>query len=104
MVLSWKTSTTIANVASQPLVGTVDVVEVGVAIAAVPEVGDAGEDVIKEVEGLLTLQHQVMLRATNWIFTLTPVVLERIGLQCSTRLNIARSLPFSVPKTRCRRC
>ena len=46
---------TIVNVASQPLVGTVDVVEVGVAIAAVPEVGDAGEDVIKEVEGLLTL-------------------------------------------------
>ena len=47
--LSWKTSTTIANIASQPLVGTVDVAEVEVAIAAVPEAGDAGEDAIKEV-------------------------------------------------------
>ena len=43
------TSATIANVESQPLVETVDVVEVEVAILAVPEVEDAEEDVIKEV-------------------------------------------------------
>ena len=55
VAISWKTSATIANVISQPLVGTVGVVEVAiagvveVAIAAVPEVGDAGEDAIKEV-------------------------------------------------------
>ena len=49
MALSWKTSATISNVASQPLVGTVDVVEVEIAIAAVPEEGGAGEDAIKEV-------------------------------------------------------
>ena len=49
VALSWKTSATIANVASQPLVGTVDVAEVEVAIAAVSEAGDAGEDAIKEV-------------------------------------------------------
>ena len=49
MALSWKTSATIANAASQPLVGTVDVAEVEVAIATVPEAGDAGEDAIKEV-------------------------------------------------------
>ena len=49
MALSWKTSGTISNFASQPFVGTVDVVEVKVAISAVPEVGDAGEDFIKEV-------------------------------------------------------
>ena len=49
MVLSWKTSATIANIEYQPLVGTVDVVKVEVAIAAVPGVGDAGEDAIKEV-------------------------------------------------------
>ena len=49
VALSWKTSAIIANVASKPLVGTVNVVKVEVAIAAVPGVGDAGEDVIKEV-------------------------------------------------------
>ena len=49
VALSWKTSATISNVASQPLVGTVDVVEVEVTIASVPKLGDAGEDAIKEV-------------------------------------------------------
>ena len=49
MAISWKTSATIANVAYKPLVGTVDVAEVEVAIEAVPEAGDAGGDAIKEV-------------------------------------------------------
>ena len=49
MALSWKTSATIANVASQTLVGTVDVIKVEVDIAAVHEVGDAGDNAIKEV-------------------------------------------------------
>ena len=49
VALSWKIRATIANVTSKPLVETVDVVEVEVDIAAVPEVGDAGEDAIKEV-------------------------------------------------------
>ena len=49
MTLSWKNSATIGNVASQPLVGTMDMDEAEVAIAVVPEVGGAGEDEIKEV-------------------------------------------------------
>ena len=46
MALSWKTSATIANVASQPLAGTVDVAEVKADIAAVHEVGDVEGDAI----------------------------------------------------------
>ena len=42
MALSWKTSATIANVASQPLARTVDVDEFEAAIAAVHKAGDAG--------------------------------------------------------------
>ena len=49
VAIIWKTSATIENVASQPLAGTVDVVGVEVAIAVVPEEGNAGEDAIKEV-------------------------------------------------------
>ena len=49
VALSWKTSATIANVAFQTLVGTVDVAKFEVAIAAVLEAGDAGEDATKEV-------------------------------------------------------
>ena len=49
MALSWKTSTTIANVTSKPLEGTVDVAEVEADIAAVHEVGDVEGDAIKEV-------------------------------------------------------
>ena len=49
MALSWKTSATIANVASQLLVGTVDVAEVKAAIEAVHEAGDVGGDAITEV-------------------------------------------------------
>ena len=49
MALSWKTSANIANVASQPLAGTVDVAEVEAAIAAVHEAGDVGGRAIKEV-------------------------------------------------------
>ena len=49
MALSWKTSATIANVAYQPLAGTVDVAEVEAAIAAVHKAGDVARDAIKEV-------------------------------------------------------
>ena len=49
VALSWKTSATIAKVASQPLVGTVDMAEVEAAIAAMHEAGDVGGDAIKEV-------------------------------------------------------
>ena len=49
VALSWKTSATIANVAYQPLAGTVDVAEVEAAIAAVHEAGVVGRDNLKEV-------------------------------------------------------
>ena len=49
MTLSWKTSATIANVASQLLAGTVDVAKVEAAIADVHEAGDVMGDAIKEV-------------------------------------------------------
>ena len=49
VALSWKTSATIENVASQPLVWTVDLVEIEVAIVAVTKVRDTGEDAIKEL-------------------------------------------------------
>ena len=49
MVLSWKTSATIANFASQPLAGTVDVAEFEAAIEAMHEAGSVGRDAIKEV-------------------------------------------------------
>ena len=49
MALNWKTSATIANVAYQPLAGTVDVVKVEAAMAAVHEVGGVVADAIKEV-------------------------------------------------------
>ena len=48
MALIWKTSATIANISYQPLVGTVDVVEVEFAIVTVPKAGYMGEDGIKE--------------------------------------------------------
>ena len=47
--LSPKTSAIIANVASQPLEGIVDVDEFEAAIAAVHEAGDVGWGAIKEV-------------------------------------------------------
>ena len=49
VTLSWKTSATIANVASQTLAGTVDVAEVKAAIAATHKSGDVGGGAIKEV-------------------------------------------------------
>ena len=47
MALSWKTSATIANVASQLLAGTVYVTKVKATIAAVHEAGDVAGDAIK---------------------------------------------------------
>ena len=49
MTFSWKTSATIANIAYQPLAGTVDVAEFEADIAAVHEAGDVVGDAIKEV-------------------------------------------------------
>ena len=49
MALSWKTSATIANVASQLLEGTVDVAKVEATIAAAHEADAVGGDAIKEV-------------------------------------------------------
>ena len=49
VALSWKTNLTIANVAFQPLAGTVDVAEVEAAIAAVYEAGEVEGGAIKEV-------------------------------------------------------
>ena len=49
MALSWKTSATIANVASHILAGMLDVAKVEADIAAVHEAGDVEGDAIKEV-------------------------------------------------------
>ena len=49
VALIWKTSATIANVASQILAGTVDVARVEAAIADVHEAWDVVGDAIKEV-------------------------------------------------------
>ena len=49
MALSWKTSATIANIASQILAGAVGMAEVKATIAALHEAGDVEGDVIKEV-------------------------------------------------------
>ena len=49
MALSWTTSATITNIASQILAETVDVAKVEAAIAAVHKAGDVTGDAIKEV-------------------------------------------------------
>ena len=49
VALSWKTSATIANVASRPLASTVDVAKIKAAIAAMHEARDKEGGAIKEV-------------------------------------------------------